>query len=179
MGEINWYILFVMAGREYKVERLLKERLDSDFFQPFVPLLETLFIKAGVVKREIKPLFSGYVFIESELSSNQFISHIKTLVGKSNNIIRLLRYSDTEVALRQGEKEMMLSLCNNNFCVESSIGIMQGDRIHITDGPLKGRESIIKRINRHKRQATIEIQFMGNTRLVNVSLEVLKTLNQR
>jgi transcriptional antiterminator NusG len=56
---------------------------------------------------------------------------------------------------------------------------MVGDKIHITDGPLKGRESIVRKVNRHKRLAWIEIKFMGEARLVSVALEIVdKILNE-
>ena len=69
---------------------------------------------------------------------------------------------------------MLLSLCNDSHCIESSSGIIEGDKIHVTDGPLKGYESIIKRVNRHKRQAVIEIEFIGDRRQVSVPLEVVR-----
>ena len=64
-----WYILFVRTGREQKVEQLLIEKLDTDLFIPFVPVHERIFKIGGVLKRELKPLFPRYVFIESEISS--------------------------------------------------------------------------------------------------------------
>ena len=47
---------------------------------------------------------------------------------------------------------MLLSLCNDSHCIKSSIGIIEGDKIHITDGPLVRWESI-KKVDRHKRKA--------------------------
>lgn len=166
-------MLFVQTGREHKVEQFLKERLDSEIFTPFVPLQEILFKIAETVKKELKPLFPGYVFIESKLNSQEFINRINTLVYPSHNIVSLLRYSDTEIAMRESERQMLLSLCNDDHCIESSSGIKVGNRIHITDGPLKGLESIVGKINRHKRQAWIGIEFMGDIRLVRVALEIV------
>lgn len=168
-----WYVFFVRTGREQKVEQFLRERLDIDMFMPFVPLQECLFKINGTVKKELKPLFPSYVFIESEISSQEFIKRTRTLIYASRDIICILRYSDTEIVMRESEKQVLLSLCNDDHCIESSSGIKEGNRIHITDGPLKGWESIVKKVNRHKRQAWIEIEFMGSIRLVSVSLEIV------
>lgn len=58
-----WYVLFVKTRRVHKAEQFLKERLDSDIFIPFVPLQEILFKSAGMVQKELKPLFTSYVFV--------------------------------------------------------------------------------------------------------------------
>lgn len=166
-----WYALFAQTGREHKVEQFLKERLDSVNFMPFVPLQEILFKKAGIVKRELKPLFPGYVLVESKLNSQEFIKRISSLIYASDIIISLLRYSDAE---KKSERQMLLSLCNDGHCVESSSGIIEGDRICVTVGPLKGCESLVKRINRHKMQAWIEVEFMGELRTINVALNILE-----
>lgn len=169
-----WYVLFVRTGLEHKVEQFLKVQLDSEISMPFVPLQEILFKKAGTVKKELKPLFQGYVFIESELTNQEFLKITSTLIYSSHGIVSLLRYSDTEIAMRQSERQMLLSLCNGDYCIESSSGIIEGDRICITDGPLKGWGSLVKKIDRHKKQAWIEIEFMGSLRLVNVALNIVK-----
>ncbi len=171
-----WYVFFVQTGREHKVEQFLKEQLDSHLFMPFVPLQETLFKIAGTVKKELKPLFPGYVFVESELTSQEFIRRTSTLIHTSHAIFSLLRYSDKEIAMRESEKRMLLSLCNDKHCIASSSGIMEGNRIYITDGPLKGFESLVKKVDRHKRLAWIEIDFMGDMRLIGVALEIVKKL---
>jgi transcriptional antiterminator NusG len=53
------------------------------------------------------------------------------------------------------------------------VGVIEGDRIIVTKGPLQGFESLIKKIDRHKRKATIEITLMGLPLAVDVGLEVI------
>lgn len=171
-----FYVLFVRTGQEYKVEQLLKERLERDLFVPFIPLHEKIFKAYGNVRKEIKPLFPSYVFIETDVSSREFIERISNLVYASPDILRVLKYSDMEYAMKESERQMLLNLCNDNRCIESSTGIIEGDKIIIVEGPLKGLESIVKKINRHKRQALIEINFMGEIRLVSVTLEIAEKL---
>jgi len=122
------------------------------------------------------PLFPSYVFIESEVTGQEFIKMTSHLIHSLQDIICVVKYSDTEIPLRDSERLMLMSLYNDRNCIESSSGIMEGDRIHIIDGPLKGRESIIRQINRHKREAKIEIEFFGSIRLVKVSLEIIEKI---
>ncbi|ACL75223.1 antiterminator LoaP [Ruminiclostridium cellulolyticum] len=171
-----WYVLFVRTGREENVKKLLSKRLDKDLFLPFVPLNERIFKKAGTVNKNMEILFPGYVFIESKVASQEFVKMTNELMKSLQDIIRLVRYSDIEIAVRESERIILQSLYNNNNCIESSSGIIKGDKIYIIDGPLRGRESIVRHINRHKREAKIEIEFMGNIRLVSVSLEIVQKL---
>ncbi|SHJ86046.1 transcriptional antiterminator NusG [Clostridium cavendishii DSM 21758] len=173
---MNWYILFVRSGKENKVMNLLRNWLDKEILRPFIPSKQKLFKTSGFVKREINPLFPGYVFIESEITEIEFIKNINKFIYASSDIIRILKYSDTEIAMRENEKNILLRLCNDDYCIGISKGIKCKDEIHIIDGPLKGCESIVKKINRHKRQAWIEMEFMGDVRVMIVALEILEKI---
>lgn len=128
---MHWYVLFIKSGKERKVEQYIKKELNNGIFVPFIPLQEILFRKAGIVKKEIRPLFPGYVFVESILPGHEFLEEINHLINKSGDIISLLRYSDTEIAMRESERQRLLSLCNNDYCIEASYGIIEGDKIRI------------------------------------------------
>ena len=169
-----WYVLFVRTGYEYKVSTLIGKYANKETFSPFIPLVASMFKKAGVLKKELKILFPGYVFIESKLADRDFVDNIKPILGVTSQIIHLVRYSDTEVAMRESEKQTLVRLFDENRCIEVSQAISEGDRIQIVHGPLMGLGEIVKRVNRHKRVAWIEVAIMGDIRLVNVPLEIVE-----
>lgn len=174
---MDWYILFTKTGSEAKVEKILKKNLDSSMSVPFIPLLETLFRYSGRIKKEIKPLFPGYVFIESELSSVEIINNTRSIISASNDIFCFLKYEDTgDIAMKEQEREMLLRLSNDECCIESSSGIIVGDHVIVKEGALKGMESIIRKIYRHKRRAIIELEFMGALRQISVALEIVEKI---
>lgn len=148
--------------------------MDTDLSMPFIPILETLFKIKGQVKKEYKPLFPGYVFIESELPPKDFLNRMNKIIYSSQDIFRILKYGGTnEIALQEHEKNMLLRLSNDDHCIESSSGFIVGNDVYINNGPLKGYESIIKKIDRHKRQAIIELEFMGELRSIVLALDIL------
>lgn len=173
---IYWYILFVKTGKEHKIENFIREKDKQNLLMPFVPILETFFKKRGIVKKETELLFPGYLFIETELSPIEFLYMIKPLVYRNDDIIKILGYDLNEIALREEERQDLLSLCDGNNTIEASIGFIVGDRIYVTEGALAGRESIIKKIDRHKMEALIELNFMGCVRNVKVALRVLEKI---
>ncbi|MFU0800427.1 MAG: antiterminator LoaP [Xylanivirga thermophila] len=169
------YVLFTCTGREEKVKKILEKRLDNKVFMPFIPMSEAIFRRSGQTKKELRPIFPSYVFIESELSSIEVIQKTRHIIYASKDIISFLQYDDTgDIAMKDHERNMLLRLCNDDRCIESSSGIIVGTRVYINEGPLIGLESIIKKTNRHKRRAIIELEFMGEIRQVSVPLEILK-----
>jgi transcriptional antiterminator NusG len=96
------------------------------------------------------------------------------VVKHTKRIYRLLSYADKrDVFIRERELSALKMLCDETACIRNSIGIITGDRIRISSGPLAGMESMIKKIDRHGRSATIEIDLMGAIRNVTVALEVV------
>ena len=70
------------------------------------------------------------------------------------------------------EKAANLTLVDADEIVEMSQGIIEHDEVKILSGPLKGMEGIVKRINRHKRTAVIELGLFERVLQVEVGLEI-------
>ena len=78
--------------------------------------------------------------------------------------------------LSEDEKNFLLGFCDDEFIVEDSIEFIEGDKMFVTSRPLKDRESVIKKIDRHKRCAEIELEFMGGQRRVSMALNIVSKL---
>lgn len=52
--------------------------------------------------------------------------------------------------------------------------MIEGDRIVILKGPLMNQAGLIRRIDRHKRLAYLEMEIMGRKKTVKVGLEIVK-----
>lgn len=173
----NCYLLFVKTGYEERVVDKLKTKLDSSLFLPFVPTKEKFFRRNGITTKEKELCFIGYVFVESELYSDEFIVKMSPIIRTFGDIYKIVNYGNKrDIAMRENEQFMLNSLYGSKHCVEASVGFMEGDIIRIEDGSLIGMESTIKKMNRHKREAIIEIELMGALRRVTVGLEILKKI---
>jgi len=172
---LYWYIFYVYTGRENSVLRCIQNQFHTDVLNPFIPMLETIHKKSGKYSKETTIMFPGYVFMETEMNSTLFSRNILSLIRQNKNIIKILKYGDSdEIAMREEEQISLLALCNDNYCIKSSEGIIAGDKIIINKGPLQGRESTIRKIDRHKREAIIELEIIGGVRLIKVALEILE-----
>ena len=64
-------------------------------------------------------------------------------------------------------------LLDKEKTVGMSTGFLEGDQVMIVDGPLMGLETVIRRIDRHKRKAMVEMHMFGRVQEVAVGLEIV------
>ena len=177
-----WYVLYVRTNTEHKVVDSFQKVYESKrlpyVLETFCPESERYYKDKqsqtiGKTYRK-RPLFPGYVFIETNMPANAFQSVFFDAINSSSDIIRLLRYGESgDIALQQHERQRFEYLFRGNRCIEHSIGYIEGDKIIITGGPLIGMEGNIKKINRHHRSAKIEIDMFNQKQLVDVTLEIV------
>lgn len=173
----NWYVFYVQTGRERTACNFLNKLFDTEESVAFVPQVELIFKKSRIVRKELKPMFPGYVFTDSILDERKFITQAYKYLRFSNFIFELLGRKNIDyMKLTDAEKNFLLGFCDDDYVAEESRGFIVGDKIIVTSGPLEGRESIIKRIDRHKRRAEIEIAFLGDIRRVSVALEIISKI---
>jgi transcriptional antiterminator NusG len=177
----NWVILFVQTGAEERLTRMLKEMLNADEYLPFLPVKETFRRSKGVIHKERKLLFPGYVFIQTDIEADLIANKLKLAlmnITGQKYIYSILHYGDNkkDVAVHDKEHIYLERLFNSDFCVMGSVGFIEGDMIRVTSGALIGMESRIKRINRHKREAVLEFEMFGALRKVTLMLEVIEKI---
>ena len=172
----NWVVLFARTGSEEKLVQMLREKLNAEEYLPFVPTKETPYRNKGVVYKIRKPLFLGYVFVQTGIEPNLIAGRLAKALENVKDIYSILHYSDDErdVVIREGERLYWERLFDADFCVVGSIGFIEGDVIQITSGALVGLEGRIRKINRHKREAVVEMEMMGAKREVAVMLEIVE-----
>lgn len=167
----HWHVLQVYRGQEDQYI----EKIQNDEFVAFVPRKVKWIKRKEVVQRVEELLFNGYVFIETDKSYLEFLDHFHSNLKPVKSFIRLLGSKGFgEESIHPHEKAFIENFTNHRKIVEPSIGVIVGDKVMITDGPLVGKESMIKHINRHKRQATLVFDFFGQSQELNVSLEIIK-----
>lgn len=126
---------------------------------------------AGEWHLQTKKLLPGYLFLASDdpqkLSEQCKKNH---MLAKNDELILL------------SEQDMRLFSLAKDGILEISKGIIVDQKLTILSGPLKGRESQIKKIDRHKRRAWVSVELFGKEQLIEVGLEVfqkIETVHQK
>lgn len=166
----NWYVLFVKSGQEAKAA----DEINACFLkeaEPRILFAETFFKKRGIVKKEKKVIFPGYVFITSSLDNETFILKCRNLVSHSKVLMRILCYGDSWcAALHEEDIRLLKLLWAEQNCLEASRGMMEGDQVKIVEGPFAGKESLIAKIGdlyEHEVDHTYLIKYAGEKIKIN------------
>lgn len=170
----NWYVLFVMGGREQQIKDFLNQ--ENKNWKAFIPMIEIIHTKQGKEYTVNKPMFPSYIFIDTSLSPNDFRDLLKHAKEKIAGIIKELKFDEDTPALRDYEREYLEGLLNNQYKITPSVGYMENDKVVITDGPLKGYESQIVWIDRHKKKAALQLDLLNKETRVTLSLEIIKKI---
>lgn len=173
----DWYVLFAKTGQEETIVSNLLSRMDEHYYTPFVPTREIFYRRKGVTSRYRSLLYPGYIFLQSEHSQDKFMNDILPIINTTNGIYRFLDYGcKSNLTMHEYEKQQLEFLIGPDKCIEFSVGIIIDDQVRIIQGPLKGKESTIRKINRHNCEAVIDVSLMGDIRPVRVGLEIIKKL---
>ena len=87
---------------------------------------------------------------------------------------KLLRDEHSVQQLTENEEELLINLGGADHIVEMSYGYIEGQKVNITQGPLKGLEGEIRKIDRHKRSCIVEIDMFGQKTRMTVGLEIVE-----
>ena len=166
---MGWYVIHVRTTSEQAVCDKIHARVPNDLWEDcFVPQVENVYKKAGQYKKVIRPLFPGYVFIICK-NPKEIAPYLKEV----QEYTRILKTGDDFEALSETEVDYLLVLAGERQRVELSKGYIVGDKIEIVEGPMKGMDGNIRKIDRHKRTAMVEVPFLGRPTLVRLPLEIV------
>ena len=170
---LHWHVIQVLGGTE---DRFIHQIQSENFFA-FVPKKIIIFKRNGIVKKVLEPLFRGYVFVETDKDYRSFLEHLNTQIKPVKGFIRLLRkdHSGDETVLPH-ERAFIERFTDHRRVIDVSMGIIVGDRVVVTAGPLQGLESMIVKVDRHKRTALLEMDFFDRIQTVEVGLEVIEKM---
>ncbi len=180
-----WYVLYVKSNTEHRVIKEMNQYIETLSLnykvEPFVLESEQYYRNKKYQrlgnKYQKRPLFPGYVFVETDMPDTEFIQVFYDYIYKSSSIIKLLPSNNkNRLAISDEEKTRLEYWCLGRRCIGHSEGYIENDRIIIITGPLVGFEGQIRKINRHNCSADIEITILGRKQVVKVALEIVKKI---
>ncbi len=166
----NWFVVQVMGGKEDKVRRLIKKQKFSKL-TTLLPKRKLLIKKSGEYKWTLKPLFSGYLFINGRIKPDVY-KRIVSLTG----VVKIIRNSKNEPKeVPEDEIKLIFELMEDkdNEIIPQSQAILVSDTVTIVGGPLKGMRGKIITIDRRKQRAKVNLPFFNTYKTVTLSFELL------
>lgn len=164
-----WYVLRCPDGQEDTMIHFCRMQLPQDVLKDAFQFTYARMRRyEGQWHREIKPLFPGYIFLESNEG--------QCLVWKGGRAMESsLEQKSREFCRRidPGEEELLQKLCGIDHHMDMSRGIIKDGITCVTEGPLKGKEALIRKIDRHKRLAMLDLSWLHRPADVWTGLEIV------
>ena len=150
-----WYVVQVSTGAEERIRLQCEKKIDKS-------IMEECFIP------QKKILFPGYVFVVTDYL-NDLYEELKHIDGMT----KMIGTGQEIVPLTDEEVEFIQHFGGEDKIVQMSEGIIENSQVKILSGPLEGMEAFIRKIDRHKRKAWLEIEMFGRMQRVEVGLEII------
>lgn len=164
------FVVQVISGQEDKAAALITKIAQGALEDCFVPKREVAHRKSGQWHRILEKLFPGYVFVRTSAPKRA-----REVLGRVPAFTRMLTSAgDTCLPLTADEVAWINATTNmETHVMEMSEGVIEGDRVVVIRGPLKGREASITRVDRHKRLAWVDMNMFGRNKTIRVGLEIV------
>jgi len=169
-----YYTIQVRTRSESKYIKLFRSRYPESNFSLYFPQRKLNTFKTGKTKKSLYSIFPGYVFIEAEnkddVLSNQW--RFKNIKGffrflKSNQDITPLSGHNLDIVLHFIKKTGQIAGSSKVYFDENS-------RIVVLEGPLKGLEGKIIKIDKRKGRAKINLDLYSDSFSVDLAFEVIE-----
>ena len=174
-----YYVIQVKTGKEDKaIEDIKKYKGDDLNFDVFSPYRITLRKYKGEWKEHRERCFPGYIFVETNDAKQLFfdlywVEDFTKLLGREGLTYNFLPLSEEESRVI----DILYNENEDRTTKISDIEVIEGDKIRIVSGPLQGIESVIKKVNLHKRLVTVELSVCNRTVDVEVGINIITKEN--
>ena len=164
-----WYVIQVATGKEEQILAMIKKYGVQRYLREcFSPRYERRRKHLGQWRQEEAILFPGYIFVISDEVEElyQSLKHIPELT-------KILGVGEKWTPMTREDIEVVEMLSGRERVVRFSEGYIVGSKVVVKKGPLQGMEGTIRRIDRHKRRAYLEIPMFGRVLNAQVGLEIV------
>lgn len=169
-----WYAIQVAEGRELSTVQRIKRRVNPQTFSRVFSLQRMNRRKRdGVWTDQAEVLFPGYILVDTK-TPEDFCAELakvpslgKLLGENKGGGRRFTPVSDADMTL------LAVLVGDDGHTMPVSEGIIEGGKLVVTLGPLKGLEPLVKKIDRHKRSAWVKAELFGEVLTFKVGLEVV------
>jgi len=147
----KWFAVRTQPNREHRA----KHQLDQQQFRTFLPLIEKSVCHARKVRQVRSALFPGYLFVELDLSIDQW-----RCINSTYGVSCLVMSGERPAIIPAGVVESIINMSESNGLVDFTPDLQPGISVQMVSGPLSG---LIGRLNRCDARGRVEVllEVMG------------------
>lgn len=126
--------------------------------------------KAGAIKSVLEPVFPGYIFLESPGLPDAMYWLLRTTPG----FYRFLPENKQPQPLEGKDLATLKHFMSfGPYADTSKVRFDENDRISVAEGPLKGLEGRIIKVDKRKGRAKVKLDMYDESFLIDLAFEVL------
>jgi transcriptional antiterminator NusG len=171
----KFYAAMVKTGGEDAfIKSFRKKHPGCHGLAVYFPRRELREKKLGKTRTVLRPVFSGYVFFETDKDDG--IAGYKAALESVNGFYRFL-HSNTRIAeITGGDLEIITRFIKPGNAVAgvSKVRYDENNRIVVVDGVMKGLEGNIVKVDRRKGRAKIRLDLYSDSFLIDLSFEAVE-----
>ena len=187
---LNYHIIFTNTGKQKALQSVLSRALPEETGRVFIPMREYWVRKEQTVEQ--KPLFPGYIIFRTDMdrrSLHEFVKYnrrdIQTFVRELEN--RTLLDSGMDVTavypedpeleitdVSAEEKELLDNVLDEDGVWRMSRGCKRDGKFIVPEGPLSVYTDRIKEVDRHNREAVLDLDFRGHRVVAGLELKPVR-----
>ena len=169
MSEGEWYLLYVVSGREEQSKRNLEQRIkymdaSEQIFQVVIPTTKEMEIKAGKRHTINKKAFPGYVMVNMRLDEHSY-----DIVRNTSDVVGFVSAGTKPVPLAKEEVETILQRMEE-APLEVKVTFNEGDSVRVTNGPFIDFIGKVDQINAEKGKVKVLLSLFGRETPVELDL---------
>ncbi len=166
-----WYVIQTLGGEEEHTAEIIRKRISPYYIEEcFVPKRERMKKFYGQWNKVEETLFPAYIFVVTKRP--------KELYQELRRVPRLTKVLGREegyfVPLSEEEEGLVRNLGGQGHRAGlSKVVVGEGKQIRVLEGPLKGYEGDVVKVDLHKREVVVRVGFMGRETKLRLGIEMV------
>lgn len=172
---MNLYIIQVTTGKEDTYIKLWENKKEHLPLKLFWLRKELMIRKNGHTHKSLKSIFPGYLFLEAEEIDPDTFQEFRHI----HFFNRFLKADDKIHPLPFDEAKRIYELAKYGKVIgRSKVMYNEDDKIVVIDGPMKGFEGQIVKVDRRKKRAKIRLSLYDNPYTIDLGFDVLEVTDE-
>ncbi len=187
----DYHIIFTNTGKQKALLLALSGFWDRERGRVFIPMREYWIRKDRQLG--VKPIFPGYIFFKTDMGRRELHEFIRQNRRDINAFVRELQnrelkdsglgveevfpedIQDDLPELSSVESELFDNVLDEEGVWRMSGGCRRHGQLIVMDGPLKIYADRIKEVDRHNREAVLDMDFRGHRIVAGLELKPVRT----
>lgn len=174
---MQYYAIQIYTAQEDNYIRRARRAGLAPGLRLFIPKRLLTIRKGGKTANREMTVFPGYVFLEIE--GEELDEESRWKLRRAEGFIRFLQSTLHPTPLPEADRRVLLHFISfGERADKSKVTFDESDRIQVLEGPLKGLEGRIVRVDRRRGRAKVSLDLCSTGFLIDLGFEVVARVTQ-